>query len=175
VAAVGSCTVLLGRYLSSTTDVYLGYLPLAHVLEFAVENFVVFKGIPIGYGTPRTLTDQSVRECLGDIRTLRPTLMAGVPAVWEGIRKAVMGKLKQAGPVANFIFKVAFELKWHLFQWGLPTFITDKLVFDKLKANLGGRLRFALSGGAPISQDTQKFLTVAFCPILQGQYCQFYF
>ncbi len=58
-------------------DYYLGYLPLAHVLEFLVENMCVFQGISIGYGSPKTLTDASVRNCKGDIKELRPTLMAG--------------------------------------------------------------------------------------------------
>ncbi|KAJ3354361.1 long-chain fatty acid-CoA ligase, partial [Kappamyces sp. JEL0680] len=52
------------------TDYYLGYLPLAHVLEFLVENFCVFKGVSIGYGSPKTLTDASVRNCKGDIKEL---------------------------------------------------------------------------------------------------------
>ena len=62
-------------------DVLLAYLPLAHVLEFLVENVCLFWGVTLGYGTVRTLTDASVRECQGDIKELRPTLMTGVPAV----------------------------------------------------------------------------------------------
>ncbi|KAJ3205346.1 long-chain fatty acid-CoA ligase [Dinochytrium kinnereticum] len=65
-------------------EYYLAYLPLAHVLEFTVELTLFYEGVTIGYGSVRTLTDASVRNCKGDIRELRPTLMAGVPAVWEG-------------------------------------------------------------------------------------------
>src|SRR5438034_4582056 len=68
-------------------DVLLAYLPLAHVLEFTVEHVCMFWGVAMGYGTTRTLTDASVRNCLGDIRELKASLMTGVPAVWESIRK----------------------------------------------------------------------------------------
>ena len=51
---------------------------------------------------------------------------------------------------------------------GLPTFLLDLIVFNKIKAALGGNLKFAISGGAPLPKDTQEFLTVALCPIGQG-------
>ena len=65
--------------LTETGNYYLAYLPLAHVLEFLIENLCVFKGVALGYGGVRTLTDGSVRGCKGDIKELRPTIMAGVP------------------------------------------------------------------------------------------------
>jgi long-chain acyl-CoA synthetase len=67
--------------LTTFGNYYLAYLPLAHVLEFLIENLCVFKGVSLGYGSPRTLTDSSVRNCKGDIKELRPTLMAGVPGI----------------------------------------------------------------------------------------------
>ena len=65
--------------------VYLGYLPLAHVLELAAENTILQAGGCIGYGNPRTLTDKGAKPC-GDIKAVRPTHMAGVPRVWETIK-----------------------------------------------------------------------------------------
>ena len=56
----------------TTADCYLAFLPLAHVLEFAVEMTFTFAGLPIGYGRVKTLTDASVRECKGDIAEFRP-------------------------------------------------------------------------------------------------------
>jgi hypothetical protein len=53
------------------------FLPLAHILEFTVEMIMLYIGIPIGYGNIKTLTETSTRNCLGDIRTFRPT---GAPA-----------------------------------------------------------------------------------------------
>ena len=68
---VGSVWKLLYEYLT-TDDTYLAFLPLAHILEFVVENSFVFAGLPIGYGKVKTLTDASVRDCKGDIAELRP-------------------------------------------------------------------------------------------------------
>jgi long-chain acyl-CoA synthetase len=76
VASVAGGNLLLGAGFTGN-DRYLGYLPLAHVLEYVLEMFCIYKGVAIGYGSPRTLTDASVRDSLGDIRELRPTVMAG--------------------------------------------------------------------------------------------------
>ncbi|CAO3633271.1 unnamed protein product [Cunninghamella blakesleeana] len=167
VAAIASCNHLLGRYVSEN-DSIMAYLPLAHVLEFVVENFAIFMGVTLGYASVRTLTDASVRNCKGDIKEFRPSLMAGVPAVWESIRKGVLGKIKQASPKAQSIFQKAMKTKTWLMDNGLSTTIIDKVVFKKVQDQLGGRLRFALNGGAPLSVDTQKFLSVTICPILSG-------
>lgn len=53
-------------------DTYLAFLPLAHILEFVVENSFIFAGMPIGYGRVKTLTDASVRECKGDLSEYKP-------------------------------------------------------------------------------------------------------
>ncbi|KAG0259253.1 long-chain fatty acid-CoA ligase [Mortierella polycephala] len=169
VAAIGGVNKMLTKYVHEG-DVLLAYLPLAHVLEFLVENVCLFWGVTLGYGTIRTLTDASVRECQGDIKELRPTLMTGVPAVWETIRKGVLAQVSQGSPLVQKIFHGALNAKaWCLDRkLGALTGIFDAVVFNKVKQQTGGRLRFALSGGAPISQETQRFLTTALCPILQG-------
>lgn len=154
--------------LTGTDDYYLGYLPLAHVLEFLVENFCVLRGVSIGYGSPRTLTDASVRNCKGDIRELRPTLMAGVPAVWETIRKGIVAQLGKITPMQKYVFDLAFELKKLLIKWKLPASFMDKTIFKKIADGTGGRLRAAVSGGAPVAAETQEFLTITLCPVLQG-------
>jgi len=83
VAGVSGARHVIENSIHPESDIYLAYLPLAHILEFLVENLAIFSGIPIGYGTVKTLTDSSVRNCKGDLKELRPTLLAGVPAVWE--------------------------------------------------------------------------------------------
>eukprot|EP00842_Homolaphlyctis_polyrhiza_P004198 jgi/Hompol1/477/HPOL_005320-RA len=149
-------------------EYYLAFLPLAHVLEFVVEHFAMLIGMSLGYGNVRTLSDTSVRNCSGDIRALRPTLMAGVPAVWETIRKGVSSKLAEMSPTGRMVFDMAFNLKWQFMQWGLPTYITDTFIFNKIREQTGGRLKFALSGGAPMAPDTQRFMTVCICQVVQG-------
>lgn len=146
----------------------LAYLPLAHVFEFVVENSCLFWGVTLGYASPRTLTDASVRNCKGDIKEFRPTLMTGVPAVWETIRKGILTKIKQSTPNAQAIFEKAYNTKAWFYERGLPAPLLDKLVFNKVKEQVGGRLRLVIAGGAPLSIETQKFLTLVMCPVLVG-------
>jgi long-chain acyl-CoA synthetase len=79
VAAIAGAKCILSSMLGDD-ETYLGYLPLAHILEFTVEHTVMHIGGKIGYGSPRTLVDSAVRNCKGDMRELQPTIMAGVPA-----------------------------------------------------------------------------------------------
>jgi long-chain acyl-CoA synthetase len=144
------------------------YLPLAHIFEFVVENFSLFCGATLGYASIRTLTDASVRNCKGDIKEFCPTLMTGVPAVWESIRKGILSKLQSTTPNAQALFTKAFNTKSWLLERGLPTILLDRLVFNKIKEQLGGRLKFAISAGAPLAHETQKFLTITVCPIVGG-------
>jgi len=74
----GAVSIIDGMTLGDGSDTLIAYLPLAHILEFTVEQTCIFRGIKLGYGSPKTLLDSSVRNCLGDIKELKPTLMAGV-------------------------------------------------------------------------------------------------
>ncbi|KAI9362435.1 hypothetical protein DFJ73DRAFT_812376 [Zopfochytrium polystomum] len=160
-AGIAGAKYLIVDYIGSE-DYYLAYLPLAHILEFTVEMACFHLGITLGYGSVKTLTG-----CIY-IKELQPTLMAGVPAVWETIRKGVLVKLREASPVQQKIFNFAVDLKWTFLGLGLPTGWIDAIVFNKVKSQTGGRLKFALSGGAPIPKSTQRFLTCSMCPIVNG-------
>ncbi|KAJ1975615.1 long-chain fatty acid-CoA ligase [Dimargaris cristalligena] len=149
-------------------DCLLSYLPLAHVLQLMVECVLYSLGVQIGYGTPRTLTNQSVRDCLGDMCEFKPTLLVGVPQVWDTIRKGVLSTVNNSSPLVRNIFHIAYYAKLWLKKYGLPTGLLDRIVFKKIQAQTGGRLRMALSGGAGISQDSQEFLSTTLCPIIQG-------
>jgi len=150
-------------------DVFCAYLPLAHVLELIIENFCTFWGIKVGYASPRTLSDATVRNCKGDLRELAPTLMGGVPAVWERIRKGAYTKIESGSPLLRNVFSAAFAYKARLLRLGHQTPLLDKFIFKKLRDQTGGRVRIMLSGGAPISRETHEFLRVCFgCPVIQG-------
>jgi len=165
VASVGSVYVLLGHHLSYE-DSYLAYLPLAHVLEYIVEMIMLFVGMPSGYGRVKTLTDASVRNCKGDISAFRPSVMVGVPAVWETIRKGILAKVHTGGAIKKSLFNGAMAAK----KKNLPVIagLADSVVLAGVRAATGGRLRIALSGGAAISRETQEFLTTALVLVLQG-------
>ncbi|GAA5804907.1 hypothetical protein EDC94DRAFT_611871 [Helicostylum pulchrum] len=165
-AIAGVCRML--QHLLEPNDTMMAYLPLAHVLEFLVENLCIFLGVTLGYGSIRTLTDVSVKNCKGDLQEFGPTIMTGVPQVWETIRKTVLNKVLERGPRIEKIFMGALKMKKFLKKHNMGAGLLDKVVFKNVKLQLGGRLRYCLSGGAPVSPETQEFLTLAACPILQG-------
>ena len=76
----------------NSREAYLAYLPLAHIFEITQEIIVLSLGIKVGYSTPATLTDTSpgiLPGQLGDIRVLKPTVMAAVPIILDRIYKSL--------------------------------------------------------------------------------------
>jgi long-chain acyl-CoA synthetase len=94
--------------------------------------------------------------------------LAGVPAVWESIRKGVLTKVNETSVIQQSIFHGAVYLKSLLSNYSLPTSFIDSIVFKKVQEQVGGRLRIAVSGGAPLSAETQSFLSSVLTPILVG-------
>ncbi|KDQ56037.1 hypothetical protein JAAARDRAFT_36828 [Jaapia argillacea MUCL 33604] len=165
ISSVGAVYTLLG-HLFTKNDTFLAYLPLAHILEYIVEMCLFFVGLTTGFGRVKTLTDQSVRKCLGDIREFKPSIMVGVPAVWEQIRKGIIQKVNSGSSFKKSVFNGAMSVK----KANVPglTQLVDTAVLGQVKAATGGRLRFALSGGAALSRETQEFLNLALVTMLQG-------
>ncbi|PVF94702.1 acetyl-CoA synthetase-like protein [Serendipita vermifera] len=147
-------------------DSFLAFLPLAHILEYVVELLMQFTGCKIGYGRIKTLTDLSVRDCLGDLREFRPSLMVGVPAIWETIRKGIVTKVNNMGGLKKLMFNIGMSIKRA--QVPVLTSIVDSIIFAAVRAQTGGRLRYTMSGGAAISAETQEFLSLSLVKILQG-------
>ncbi|KAL8830542.1 MAG: hypothetical protein Q9191_001365 [Dirinaria sp. TL-2023a] len=167
-ASIAGVTTIIGQYIGPG-DALLTYLPLAHILEFVFENACLYWGGTMGYGSPRTLSDQSVRNCKGDIREFKPTILVGVPAVWESVKKGIIAKVNQGSPLVKNLFWGALSTKSFLMSTGLPgTAILDAVVFKKIKDATGGRLRLCMNGGGPIAKDTQRFISMAITPMVSG-------
>ncbi|XP_020110307.1 long chain acyl-CoA synthetase 9, chloroplastic-like [Ananas comosus] len=159
-------------------DVYMAYLPLAHILELAAEAVMAAIGGAIGYGSPLTLSDTSnkiKKGTKGDASVLRPTLMTAVPAILDRVRDGVRKKVDEKGGIAKKLFDIAYSRRLAAINgsWfgacGPEKLLWDVLVFKKVRAILGGRIRFVLSGGAPLSGDTQRFINICLgAPIGQG-------
>lgn len=153
-------------------DIYIGYLPLAHVLEVGAELAAIFHGVCIGYSTPLTLTDNSSKikkGTKGDARALKPTLMACVPAIMDRIYKAVMDKVTKSSKIRQALFFVMYERKRKKMEHGYDSPFLNRLVYSHIRAILGGQIRMMLSGGAPLNPETQKFMNICFCcPVGQG-------
>ncbi|KAK9369164.1 eukaryotic long-chain fatty acid CoA synthetase (LC-FACS) [Lipomyces kononenkoae] len=150
-------------------DYLLTYLPLAHILEFVFELVCLFWGGTLGYGTVKTISDTSVRNCKGDIAEFRPTIMVGVPAVWETVRKGIVARVNAQGAAVSKVFWAAYHAKSFMQSWRIPgAGVLDAAIFKKVKEATGGRLRIVFSGGAAISRDTQQFISTVICPMVIG-------
>lgn len=153
-------------------DTCVSYLPLAHVLELAVELSILAFGARIGYSSPLTLTDLSSKikkGTQGDVTVLKPTLMAAVPLIMERLYKGVMDKVKEGSALKRLLFNFAYNYKLRQLDQGFETPFFNKLVFSKLKQSLGGEIRILMSGGACLSANAQRFMHACFCcPVVQG-------
>ncbi|PMD47770.1 acetyl-CoA synthetase-like protein [Hyaloscypha variabilis F] len=168
VAAIAGLDTTFAEYVGPSDSV-LAYLPLAHSFEYAFENTCLYWGMKMGYGSPRTLSDTSMRNCYGDIKTFRPTILIGVPAVWETIRKGIEEKVSRLGWVKRNVFWGSLWLKAFLCEWFLPgTGLLDRIVFRSVKSEMGGRLRACFNGAGPLGKDTRRFISFAAVPLISG-------
>ncbi|KAI3851080.1 hypothetical protein MKX03_001083 [Papaver bracteatum] len=176
VATAAAVTTVIPKI--GNKDVYLAYLPLAHVFELAAEAVMLTAGAAIGYGSALTLTDTSnkiKKGTQGDASILKPTLMAGVPAILDRVRDGVLKKIEEKGGLSNKLFNLGYKRRLSAIEgsllgaWGLEKTFLEVVVFRKIRSVLGGRVRFMLCGGAPLSRDTQRFMNVCLgIPIGQG-------
>ena len=169
VSAVNGLAKQLESVLATTeAPTYVGYLPLAHILEFCAENIMLTNGLTVCYGNPRTLTSTATRPH-GDLQEYRPTFLAGVPRVFDTIRKGVEAKLPPKGSTPRAVFDRAFEERKAALKAGVDTPFYTSNVFAKTADALGGRCKWIISGGAPLSGKTQEWLATVFgCFVGQG-------
>jgi long-chain acyl-CoA synthetase len=159
---------IAGLNMLRPTDKQLLFLPLAHSFGKVLEVAFIHLGVP-------TAIDGVIDDLVANLAAVRPTFMAGVPRVFEKVYNRVVTGAKEGG-----------GLKYKIFQWALGVGgrvsklrqqgqepsgalafqhrLADKLVYSKLKARLGGRLRFLISGGAPLSRTIAEFFHA--CDIL---------
>ncbi|XP_038680822.1 long chain acyl-CoA synthetase 1 isoform X1 [Tripterygium wilfordii] len=148
-------------------DVYLSFLPLAHILDRMIEEYFFHNGASVGYyhGDLNALRD--------DIVELKPTFLAGVPRVFERIHESIIKALEELRPLRRRIFDALYRYKLYWMSMGYKqknaSPLADLLAFRKVKAKLGGRLRLIVSGGAPLSSEVEEFLRVTSCSfVVQG-------
>lgn len=147
----------------AASHVYYGFLPLAHSLEMAAELVFFSAGIRIGYGSPYTMTDNGtaiIPGQKGDLRLLRPTLMAGVPLILDRIRKTLTDRFERPGRAIFWkqLFKYFCAYKNFWIDHGYDTPLVNQFICKKVQGQLGGRVQFMIIGGAPLSPDTQRVM-----------------
>lgn len=169
IAAISAQSMVISL---SPSDTYIGYLPLAHILEVCAELVVLSKGCRIGYSSPTTLFDRAAKiqkGSKGDTSELKPTLIACVPAIMDRIFKAVSDEVREKSPIQRELFRICYERKRSRYEEGYSSLVMNSLVFNKIRKILGGSLRYVLSGGAPLNPETQRFMNICFCcPVVQG-------
>ncbi|GAM27876.1 hypothetical protein SAMD00019534_110520 [Acytostelium subglobosum LB1] len=148
-------------------DTHYSYLPYAHILERVVVALSFHYGARVGIFCGDTT------KILTEVKSLRPTLFIGVPRVFERIKAGVFKEVAKQSSTKQALFNLAYKLKHSCIVNGIQLPLIESLlnmvVFNKLKQQLGGQVRVILSGGAPLSHDTEAFLKVAFsCAIVQG-------
>jgi long-chain acyl-CoA synthetase len=156
----------------SHEDVALSFLPLSHGFERLAAYLFLYVGMTVVFA-------ESFETIGRDINAVRPTLLTGVPRVFEKVQARVTEKgVAEPGLKAN-IFRWAIgvglararaELRGRQpsFVNALQSPIADRLVFEKIRAGLGGRVRFFVSGSAPLAVSTAEFFYAVGLPILEG-------
>ncbi|KAL1209146.1 Long chain acyl-CoA synthetase 3 [Cardamine amara subsp. amara] len=151
----------------TSKDVYLSYLPLAHIFDRVIEELFIYEAASIGFWRG------DVKILIEDIAALKPTIFCAVPRVLERIYTGLQQKLSDGGYIKKTLFNFAFNykhknmLKGKHHEQASPMF--DKIVFKKVKEGLGGNVRLILSGAAPLAAHIESFLRVVACAhVLQG-------
>lgn len=153
---------------AGTDDVYMCYLPLAHIMELMAEFLFIALGCTLCYADPKTLTSKGSYP-IGALEEFRPTIMVGVPKVWDSVKKGVEAKIASASPLSQALVGTAFKARIFANNLGYDTPLFKKIVFKKFAAALGGRMRLALSGGGPLNKEVQIFTRTCFgMPLIQG-------
>ncbi len=159
------------KLLEDTDKQYL-FLPLAHSFAKVLEIGFIYVGCP-------TAIDGDLDKLVDNLSVVRPTVMGAVPRVYEKVYNRVVGGAKEAGGLKYKIFLWAVEVgrKVSLLRQNrkeptgllkLKHRIADKLVYSKLKARFGGRIRYFVSGGAPLAREIAEFFHAADLLVLEG-------
>lgn len=155
-------------------DVYLSFLPLSHAFERTAGYYLpVMAGSCVAYA-------RSIQDLAEDLLVIRPTMLISVPRIFERVYARVQQQLKVKGGVVSILARLTEEIGWRRFEadqgrvgeigvlqrllWPL----LKHLVADKVTSRLGGRLRLAVSGGAPLYGPISRFFIALGVPLVQG-------
>ncbi|MEP7087537.1 MAG: long-chain fatty acid--CoA ligase [Gemmatimonadota bacterium] len=155
-----------------TTDTSLSFLPLSHIFERMVDYLMFAGGVSIAYVETMDTIAQNMKE-------VRPTIVVSVPRIYEKIHSRITDTAMHAGGAkrAIFLWAQAVGERWTDVMLvgkkpgmllGFEHAVADKLVFSKVRAAVGGRLRYFVSGGAPLSPEINRFFYAAGLKICEG-------
>ncbi|KAK9146686.1 hypothetical protein Sjap_006589 [Stephania japonica] len=194
IANVAGCSTSVRFY---PGEFYISYLPLAHIYERANQIMGVYCGVAIGFYqgvlnfSKHDLLlvvvvvvvvdddDDAIfvvhgsldnLKLMDDFAALRPTIFASVPRLYNRIYTGIMSAVKTSGALKQRLFNAAYIAKKQAIVSGRnPSPMWDRLVFNKIKERLGGRVRLMVSGASPLSPDVMDFLKICFsCQVTEG-------
>ena len=155
-------------------DVLLSFLPLSHSFERTVGYYApMMAGSSIAYV-------RSIKQLADDLLAIRPTILISVPRIFEKLHARVEQGLESRGMLLRWLFRMTTEVGWAWFEYSqgrqpkpglrvrLLHPLLQRLVAARVRGRLGGRLRFAASGGAPLQEEVARFLLGMGIPLLQG-------
>ncbi len=168
-----SNTVSASSLIEATVrDTVLSFLPLSHTLERIGMLAYFDKGCTIAFAENMTTLPQNLLE-------VRPHIMVSAPRIFEKIYAGIMNRILASSPVRRklFFWAVRTGKTWGALKLRarpIPALLkfkrglAQRLVFRKITALTGGRIRFFLSGGAPLAKDIAEFFYAIGLPILEG-------
>ena len=153
-------------------DICMSFLPLSHVYERTVDYVFFDRGAQINYV-------ESIERVPTQLGEIRPTIMVSVPRLFERSYIKIISKVQQEGGAKRRLFEWAVrvgrevrEAQWRGERAGAfargQFAVARSRVFSKVLDRLGGRLRFTISGGAPLAREVAEFFDIVGLPILQG-------
>ena len=155
------------------TDITIAFLPSAHIVQR-----LVLQMMPMMYGMA-VYFSESLSRLPKEIQSVQPTFLLAPPRLWERIYTNIVTEIKKKSPLIQRLFHGGLGLAMKAaeckaarkpvpFWVSLPLGIVDKIIFTKLRGVLGGRIRFAISGAAPLGKDLAMFFEAVGVPILEG-------
>lgn len=154
-------------------DVYLSFLPLSHTFERTVGYYIpVMAGSCVAYA-------RSVKDLPEDLSFIRPTMLIAVPRIFERVHAKIQQQLEEKGALAGLLFRWTADIGWRRFEamrgrgrarvldrllWP----VLRHLVANKILSRFGGRLRLAVSGGAPLYGKIYRCFIGLGLPLVQG-------
>lgn len=164
------CSVRCGHL--TLDDRFLSFLPLSHMLERTAGLY-----LPMMLGA-EVVYSRGVNQLGDDLVTQKPTTLISVPRIYERVYARILSKLRKDSALKQKIFHKAVDIGWKRFQYkqGRGSFhpslllwpIYKKLVADKILHRLGGRLRYAVCGGAAMPPEIAKMFLGLGLPMVQG-------
>ena len=153
-------------------DEALSFLPLSHAFERTAVMLFLYKGLTVTFA-------ESLDTIARDLQRVKPTVMTGVPRVFEKLYAKIHATVAEAPPLRQRLFHWAIGVgkataQAQLARRKAPWFTTvqeplaDRLVLSKVRQRLGGRIRFLISGSAPLSVEVAEFLFAVGIPVLEG-------